>query len=91
MQGVHGNNQRFKGIPADVFQMAAVAPDRKAAHKHLRKTYPEMKATFREFDEMANKRSYTLPAGSEMLRTRAVFAQQGWVWSKKMKWWGQAA
>jgi hypothetical protein len=91
MQGVHGNNQRFKGIPADVFQMAAVAPDRKAAYKHLRKTYPEMKATFREFDEMANNRSYILPAGSEMLRARAAFAQQGWVWNKKAKWWGQAA
>jgi hypothetical protein len=41
MQGVTATTQRFKGIPADVFQMAAVAPDRKGAYAYLRKTYPK--------------------------------------------------
>jgi hypothetical protein len=49
-----------------------------------------MKASFREFEEMANKRSY-IPGGSESDRVRAVLAQQGLTWNKKTKWWTQQA
>jgi hypothetical protein len=86
MKGVTKTTKLFTGIPADVFQMAAVAPDRKGAYTYLRSNYPEMAASFGEFDKMATSRGYALN-GSGAERVRAEVARQGWVWSKKTKWW----